>query len=124
MEVWRTFEEFVKEGKVRNIGISNCYSLEYLTKLFEAAEVKPRFLQNRFYAESGYDKEIRVFCKNKGISYQSFWTLTANPHILQSKTVLELSNKHKKTPAQVFYAVLIGEGIIPLIGTKSEQHMR
>ena len=108
MEVWRTFEEFVKEGKVRNIGISNCYSLDYFTKLFEAAEVKPRFLQNRFYADSGYDKDLRNFCKAKGVIYQSFWTLTANPHILQSAKVQEMANKYQKTPAQIFYAVLIG----------------
>ena len=124
MEVWRTFEEFVKEGKVRNLGISNCYSLEYFTKLFEAAEVKPRFLQNRFYAESGYDKELRDFCRNKGVIYQSFWTLTANPHVLQSGRVQELAKQYKKTPAQIFYTVLMNEGFIPLIGTTSEQHMK
>ncbi len=30
-----------------------------------------------------------------------------------------LSSKYKKTEAQIFYSVLIGEGIVPLIGTTS-----
>jgi diketogulonate reductase-like aldo/keto reductase len=50
--------------------------------------------------------------------------LTANPHILSSGKVKDLAKKYKRTPEQILYAVLIGEGIIPLIGTTSEQHMK
>lgn len=55
--------------------------------------------------------------------YQSFWTLTANPHILHSHPMQALSKKYKLTAEQIFYAILMGEGIIPLIGTCSKQHM-
>ena len=47
-----------------------------------AAGVKPAVLQNRFYADSGYDVELRAFCKENGVVYQSFWTLTANRDII------------------------------------------
>jgi diketogulonate reductase-like aldo/keto reductase len=56
VEVWRVFEEFVKDGKVKSLGISNCYNLDLFAKLYETAEVKPSYLQNRFYAQSGYDR--------------------------------------------------------------------
>ncbi len=39
--------------------------------------------QNRFYADTGYDIDIRAFCRQHGITYQSFWTPTANPHVLE-----------------------------------------
>lgn len=29
MQVWRKFEQFVSEGRVRYLGISNCYSLSF-----------------------------------------------------------------------------------------------
>lgn len=82
MTVWRTFEEFQQSGTVRYLGLSNTYNLRMLQSVYEQAIVKPSFLQNRFYRESGYDVEIRSFCRENGIQYQSFWTLTANPHII------------------------------------------
>jgi diketogulonate reductase-like aldo/keto reductase len=83
MEVWKTFESIHSDGGVIYIGISNCYDLETLESLYKDAKVKPSFLQNRFYSESGYDRTIRTFCMENNIKYQSFWSLTANPKALQ-----------------------------------------
>lgn len=84
MLVWRAMEEIYDMGGVLQLGISNTYDIQTLRKLYAEATVKPSVLQNRFYADSGYDAEIREFCKENGIMYQSFWTLSANPHILKS----------------------------------------
>ena len=59
MEVWRTFESFVNDGRVKQIGISNCYDVNMLKTLFTGSTVKPAVIQNRFYQDTGYDKEIR-----------------------------------------------------------------
>ena len=83
MEVWRAFEHIHSSGGTRFLGISNCYDLPVLEALYSEAKVKPSFLQNRFYRDSGYDRPIRKFCSANGITYQSFWTLTANPHALE-----------------------------------------
>lgn len=82
MTVWKVFEGLQQAGKVRAIGISNIYKITVLQKLYQNAIIKPSFVQNRFYAETGYDHEIRAFCLEKGIRYQSFWTLTANPRVI------------------------------------------
>lgn len=84
MTVWRAMEGIQESGRARQIGISNCYELPTLRRLYEEARVKPTVLQNRFYRDSGYDVQVREFCAQHGIRYQSFWTLTANPHILKS----------------------------------------
>jgi diketogulonate reductase-like aldo/keto reductase len=84
MIVWRAMEEIHDRGGARRLGISNTYDIRVLRQLFSEARVKPTVLQNRFYADSGYDEEIRQFCVENGIAYQSFWTLTANPHILKT----------------------------------------
>ena len=123
IEVWRVFEELVDSGKVKFLGISNCYDVDFFKKLFHSAKVKPTFLQNRFYQDSGYDKELRQFCKGNSVHYQSFWTLTANPHILHSATMKALVSKYKLSAEQILYMVLMGEDIIPLIGTCSKKHM-
>lgn len=123
-KVWCTFEEYVRAGKIKSIGISNCYSLPLLEKLWEKAEIKPSIVQNRFHAQTGYDKEIRKFCSENGIVYQSFWTLTANPQILDNAKTAVIANKYGKTPAQVFFKFVMQIGIAPLSGTSSETHMK
>ena len=121
--VYRTMEEFVSCGQVGQIGISNCYDLNLLIYLYDIAKVKPKVVQNRFYADSNYDKEIRNFCKQRDITYQSFWSLTANPNILSSKEVQTLSEKYNKTSPQIFYKFLNELGITPLNGTTNKVHM-
>jgi len=105
------------------LGISNCYDLATLRNLHSAAVLKPSFLQNRFYSDSQYDRHIRTFCFENGIRYQSFWTLTANPKILGSPTVQRLAAKYTRTAEQIFFAFVQSQGIIPITGTSSSEHM-
>jgi len=123
MKAWKIFESFYNEGKTKNIGISNCYDIRVLKALYEESTIKPFILQNRFYKDSNYDKDIREFCKEKGITYLGFWTLSANPHILGSQEIINLAKKYKRTQAQIFYRYLTQIDITPLNGTTSQEHM-
>jgi diketogulonate reductase-like aldo/keto reductase len=117
-------EEIAQRGEAKQLGISNIYDIQILQDLYEMANIKPSVVQNRFYEGSGYDKEIRNFCKIHNIIYQSFWTLTANPHILQSTELIELSKKYNKNVIQLFFAYLNKIGITPLTGTTNIEHMQ
>jgi diketogulonate reductase-like aldo/keto reductase len=123
-EVWQTMESLVDAREVRQLGISNCYSLEELEALFDSARLKPAVVQNRFYADTGYDREIRAYCRHHGVIYQSFWTLSANPRVLAHRTVLELAAKYRRTPAQILFRYLTQNDIVPLTGTRAVPHMR
>ena len=68
LQVWRAMESLVAGGGVRQLGISNCYDLEQLQALHDSARVKPSVVQNRLYAETDYDREIRAFCRDTGSS--------------------------------------------------------
>lgn len=124
LAVWRAMEALFDSGKVRQLGLSNCYSLPQLEFLYQQAQVKPALLQNRFYAETGFDRELRAFCDTHGIIYQSFWTLTANPNILQHPDLKKLAEKRQRSSAQVLFRYLTQIGIIPLTGTTHIDHMR
>jgi diketogulonate reductase-like aldo/keto reductase len=123
MTVWRAMEQLHTSGQALQLGISNCYQPELLQALYSDAEVKPAVVQNRFYRDTGYDADLRRWCADHDIIYQSFWTLTANPHILASNTVKAIAKKYTKTEAQVFFRYLSQLGIVPLTGTCSERHM-
>src|SRR5271165_1937875 len=124
LRAWRAIEALMSAGAVHRAGISNCYRLAEFQRLYDAAEIKPAVLQNRFYSESGYDRELRAFCREAQIVYQSFWTLTANPHLLRDATIVALASLHRRTPAQILFRYLTQEGVVPLTGTRSMAHMR
>lgn len=124
LEAWGVFERAVDDGRVRQLGISNCYDERFFRALHESARIKPAVLQNRFYAESGYDVGLRRFCLEQGIAYQTFWTLTANRRLLESAPVQSAARRLRATPPQVLFRWLIQSGHQPLTGTKSPEHMR
>lgn len=124
MIAWQAMEQIYNQGGTKRIGISNCYDLKMLKQLYDAAFIKPAILQNRFYKDTGYDNEIRKWCKERKIIYQSFWTLTANPQILSSEAVQNAAQTYRKTAEQIFFRVLVDIGIVPLTGTCSDKHMK
>jgi diketogulonate reductase-like aldo/keto reductase len=124
LAAWRVLETLVDTGHVRQLGISNCYRLDDLKDLNAAARIKPAVVQNRFYADTNYDSDIRAYCDEHQIIYQSFWTLSANPHLLADKTLTGLASVHSRTPEQILFRYLTQIGVVPLTGTKSQTHMR
>jgi diketogulonate reductase-like aldo/keto reductase len=124
LSAWRAIEAIVDAGGIRQAGLSNCYSLAEFQSLYRSVRIKPAVLQNRFYADSGYDRELRAFCRERHIVYQSFWTLTANPRVLAHGTMVSLAGTHGRTPAQILFRYLTQSGAVPLTGTRSEIHMR
>jgi diketogulonate reductase-like aldo/keto reductase len=124
MVAWRTMESAVDAGKVRQLGMSNCYSLEFFQELYKHARHKPAVLQNRFYAQSDFDTELRQFCKEHGIHYQSFWTLGANRDALRNPDIAEAAESFGLTPETYMFAFLMSLGYVnPLSGTTSQNHM-
>jgi diketogulonate reductase-like aldo/keto reductase len=123
MEVWSAMESLVGSGGVRQLGISNCYAPAELEYLYRHAAVKPAVVQNRFYAATGYDREIRAYCRDHGILYQSFWTLTANEWLLAHPVIEALAATHGRSPVQILFRYLSQCGVIPLTGTTSAAHM-
>jgi diketogulonate reductase-like aldo/keto reductase len=122
-QVWAAMEQLFHNGGARQLGISNCYSLASLQMLYQAARVKPAVVQNRFYAKTGYDRELRAFCRERSIIYQSFWTLTANPQLLAHATLTNLASRYERTSPQILFRFLTQSDIVPLTGTSSAAHM-
>jgi diketogulonate reductase-like aldo/keto reductase len=124
MKVWRTMEEAVDNGTVKQIGISNCYDMDTFRLLYQQAKHKPAVLQNRLYAESNFDEGLRRFCKDHNIKYQSFWTLTANRKALATDEVKQMAAAKGLSPQTYMYAFLMSLGYItPLDGSTTHAHM-
>jgi len=124
MIVWRVMESFVDQGVVHKLGMSNCYDFNKFKAIYEQARIKPSVLQNRFYKQSNFDTDLRKFCKENNIWYQSFWTLTASIEALRSPAVKELADAKGLSPQTYMFAFLMSLGYVtPLSGTTSRVHM-
>jgi len=83
----------------------------------------PVFVQNRCFARQGWDRDVRAFCRDRGIVYQGFSLLTANPEVLGHPLVARLAARESATPAQIVFRFALAAGMLPLTGTSNARHM-
>jgi diketogulonate reductase-like aldo/keto reductase len=122
-EAWEAMEAIHENGRARLLGVSN-FTLEQLKALFGHARVKPRFVQNRCYANQGWDRSVRQFCTSNGLAYQGFSLLTANRRALAHKELARIALRHGRTASQIVFRFALEVGMIPLTGTSDAGHMR
>lgn len=122
-EVWEAMKKERDAGRTRRLGVSNV-SLEHLEQMEAVGLEAPAFVQNRCYARLGWDREVRLFCRERKIVYQGFSLLTANAEVLHDAVVASLAVRMKATAAQVVFAFARAVGMLPLTGTSDGEHMK
>lgn len=122
LEAWRAMEALHQAGTARLLGISNV-ARDQLEELWDKATVKPKVVQNRCFAVTGWDHEVRAFCADHQVLYQGFSLLTANPQVLQSDRVRALAARRQKTPAQIVFRFALQAGMVALTGSSSRAHL-
>lgn len=80
-------------------------------------------VQNRCFAETGWDFHVRKICDAFKISYQGFSLLTANPFVMDFPDVKKMAERLGVEPAQVVFIFAHQSGMIPLTGTQNPIHM-
>lgn len=122
LAVWGAMEELHAAGKARLIGVSNV-GRDQLELLCARATTPPAFVQNRCFARTGWDREIRAFCRERGIVYQGFSLLTANVEVLHHPLMTGIAERLHAAPTQVVFRFALAVGMIALTGTSDVQHM-
>jgi len=119
---WKAFENLHARGLTRHLGISNV-SLNQLDQLCQGAAVLPTFVQNRCYANKGWDRAVRGYCRDNGIVYQGFSLLTANRAIFAMPALKVISRRYQRSPSQIIFRFALDVGMLPLTGTSNGDHM-
>jgi diketogulonate reductase-like aldo/keto reductase len=97
-ESWRALEKLQVEGKCRAIGVSN-YIIGHLKELLAISPVVPAVNQVEF-SPFLYQKDLLEFCRSNNIQFESYSPLTKG-HMLDNPTLVEISQKYSKSPAQI-----------------------
>jgi diketogulonate reductase-like aldo/keto reductase len=121
--VWKAMEELKRAQKTRFLGVSNV-TAKQLKTLLETASIPPAFVQNRCYATTGWDHEVRAICQQANIRYQGFSLLTANRQILSHPDFLTLTINTGCTGPQLIFAFAKHLNMLPLIGSTQIKHLQ
>lgn len=105
-------EKLVDLGLVKSIGASN-FNSEQIERLIREARIKP--VTNQVECSPKFNqKKLTQFCKDRGVVVVAYSPLgqpkpnETTPEFLCSPKVLEIAQKHNKTPAQIVLRYLVG----------------
>ncbi|WP_257285215.1 aldo/keto reductase [Endozoicomonas sp. SESOKO1] len=123
LAVWEAMEDFYRSGHIKLLGVSNVNhdQLEYLS---HHAAIKPMLVQNRCFARTGWDANIRELCHRHDILYQGFSLLTANTRLFEKPEFLAIMARTGLTGPQVIFQAALKMGMIVLTGTSDAEHMQ
>lgn len=117
---WKAMEEAYAEGKLRAIGVSNFCERHY-EALMESAKILP--MVNQIKVCPGIPQtELVAFSKKKGMVVEAYSPLGTGG-IFSSELMISLSEKYKKSIAQICVRWSLQNGLLPLPKSVTESRI-
>ncbi|MCT4787002.1 aldo/keto reductase [Exiguobacterium aestuarii] len=119
VETYKALEQLYEEGRVRAIGVSN-FEIEHLEQIIQSCSIVPAVNQVEIHPYLS-QKELIAFCKRYDIQIQAWSPLMKGREALEDDTIVEIANRHGKSPAQVIlrWHLQNGVAVIPKSVTPS-----
>ena len=115
VEAYKAMEQFVEEGKIRSIGLSNWY-VEELTEFLPQVDTVPAVVQN-----------VIPFIQDLGIVVQGWYPLGGRGHtgeLLGDSVISEIAGAHGVSSAQVILRWNLQKGVVVIPGSSNPDHIR
>ena len=109
-ETWKALEKLYEEGKVKAIGICN-FHIHHLEDLLPGCNVIPMINQVEYHPLLN-QKHLLAYCKLNRIQFEAWSPLMQG--YLTLPVLEELSDKYRKTPAQIVLRWDIQNGVITI----------
>jgi len=120
LETWKALEQLKKEGKVKDIGVSN-FLVSHLEHLLKHSKTKPVLNQFEIHPFC-FNNELIDFCQKENIVIEAYSSLARNEEILTKNKYLEtLSKKYNKTIAQIALKWGLQNNFVILPKSKTEK---
>ena len=125
VEAYKTMEQFVEEGKICSIGLSNWY-VEELTEFLPQVDTVPALVQNEihpYYQEN----DVIPFIQDLGIVVQGWYPLGGRGHtaeLLGDPVISEIAETHNVSSAQVILRWNLQKGVVVIPGSSNPDHIQ
>jgi len=97
-ETWKALEKLYMDGSVRAIGLSN-FLVHHILDILDICEIPPMVDQVEFHPQLR-QPELHRFCVEHQIQLEA-WAPLGQSRSLQNPAVVEIAEKHAKSPAQI-----------------------
>lgn len=125
VKAYKAMEDFVKDGKIRSIGLSNWY-VEELTEFLPQVDTVPALIQNEihpYYQEN----DVIPFIQEKGIVVQGWYPLGGRGYageLLDDPVISEIADTHGVSSAQVILRWNLQKGVVVIPGSSNPDHIK
>lgn len=110
---WEIMESYVKEGKIRSIGVSN-FNPNHLEELLSYAEIRPVINQIEVHPYMSQVENIE-FNRNLGIQIEAWGPFGQGDIDIVGNPVLQsLAKKYQKTISQIVLRWIVQRGLITI----------
>jgi len=121
-EAWRALIALKNEGRARSVGVSN-FRIPELKRLIEETGVVPSVNQIELHPYF-QQRALRQFHAQHGIVTESWSPIGQGGGLLRDKKVLQLAQKHQKTPAQIVLRWHLDNGLVAIPKTSNPARLR
>lgn len=99
VDTYKALEKLYQEGRVKAIGVCN-FDINHLERILTECDIKP--VVNQVECHPYFSQvELKEFCAKHDIYVEAWGPLEQGGEVLQDSVVVDISNQHQKTPAQV-----------------------
>ena len=120
-ETWKAFEYLYKTGKVKSIGVCN-FKIGHLEELKKTAKIMPMVNQIEIHPQSSKN-DMLSYCEENNIQLVA-WSPIMRGKLFSNKLMIDLSEKYKKTIAQIILRWHVQRGIIPIPKSSNEERIK
>jgi 2,5-diketo-D-gluconate reductase A len=120
-ESWKALVGLQKDGRVRSIGVSN-FNRDHLERIIAETGVTPAVNQVELHPRF-QQKILRAFHDQRGIKTES-WSPLGRGGLLSEATIVDIADKHRKTPAQVVIRWHLDSGLIAIPKTVRRERLK
>lgn len=125
VEAYKVMEEYVKEGKIRSIGLSNYY-VEELSAFLPKVDTVPALVQNEihpYYQEN----DVIPYIQDLGIVVQGWYPFGGRGHtseLLNDDVIVDIAHNHGVSAAQVILRWNLQKGVVVIPGSSNPDHIK
>ena len=122
---YQAMEQYVEEGKIHSLGLSNWY-VEELTEFLPQVTIKPALVQNEIHPYY-QEQDVVPFIQEKGIIVQCWYPLGGRGYtadLLGNETIKAIAEAHEVSPAQVILRWDLQRSIVVIPGSSNSDHIR
>lgn len=105
---WHVLEKLQAAGVIKSIGVSN-FSVHDLELLSQSSDIVPAVNQIEMHPLF-QNPDLITYCQNHNIALQAYAPLARGTY-LSSPLMIEIGNRHQKTPAQIGLRWLVQQNI-------------